>query len=616
MTRNAIVYGVTEVTLKRNLLLRSRFVKNALPILVASSFLASFGLDLACAAVPQPAAVAQANEAGLSNSTPWWKHALIYEIYPRSFQDSNGDGVGDLNGITERLGYLQSLGVDAIWLAPIYPSPQVDFGYDISDYENIDPQYGTLADFDQLVAEAKKHNIRIIMDMVMNHTSDQHAWFKESESSRTNPKRDWYVWRDPKGYTADGKPIPPNNWISDFGGSAWQWDPKTKQFYYHEFYKQQPDLNWRNPEVEKAMFNVVRFWLDRGVAGFRLDAVPSLFEDPKLRDEPYTGGYDAFGDRAVSDVYTNNLPEVHDVMRRLRDVVNSYPGDRVLIGETYLPSIADLDKWYGGAKHNELQLPMDMQVGFINKMDVSLFRTRIEQAENDINGNQPLFVFDNHDNPRSWNRYGDGVHNAAIARVIASLLFTSRATAMMYYGQEIGMVTTPPKRKADVRDPIGIRGWPKEKGRDGERTPMQWDDGKDAGFSTATVTWLPIAPDYKTVNVKTEQSEPHSLLHWYEKLIALRRDNPTLRDGEQVMINKDNTSVLSYARKGVDGSPTVVVALNFTAAPQTITLDTQSAGVSASIVKTILTDAPSLEHAGSLRRMILPPFASWIGSVE
>ena len=565
----------------------------------------------------QPVAMAAHTSSPVhANDGPWWKHALIYEIYPRSFQDSNGDGIGDLNGIAQRLGYLQSLGVNAIWIAPIYPSPQVDFGYDISDYENIDPQYGTLADFDKLVAEAKEHHIRVIMDMVMNHTSDKHPWFIESESSRTNPKRDWYIWRDPKGYTADGKPIPPNNWISDFGGSAWQWDPKTKQFYYHEFYKQQPDLNWRNPEVEKAMFGVIRFWLDRGVAGFRLDAVPALFEDPELRDEPYTGGTDAYGDKEVSNIYTNNLPEVHDVMRRLRALVDQYPGDRVLIGETYLQNVQDLDEWYGGAKHNELQLPMDMQVGFINKMDAPLFRERINQAETEISGNQPLFVFDNHDNPRSWNRYGDGVHDAAIARVIATTLLTSRATALMYYGQEIGMVTTTPTRKQDVRDPIGIRGWPKEKGRDGERTPMQWSNTKNAGFSTAAKTWLPVAPDYPTVNVQTEQGEPKSLLHWYESLIEMRRDNPTLRDGEQVMINNDNPSVLSYVRKGVGGNPAVVVALNFTASPQTISLDTRSAGISGSIVKTVLTDVPSLEHTNSLHNITLPPYASWIGSVE
>ncbi len=546
-----------------------------------------------------------------TSSDPWWKHAVIYEAYPRSFQDSNGDGVGDLKGITERLDYLHSLGINAIWLSPIYPSPQVDFGYDISDYENVDPQYGNLADFDQLVAEAKKRNIRIIMDMVMNHTSDKHPWFIESKSSRNNPKRDWYIWRDGKG-----PGIPPNNWQSAFGHSAWKYDPTTKQWYYHKFYAQQPDLNWRNPKVEKAMFDAVRFWLDRGVAGFRLDAIPTLFEDPEFRDEKETGGVNAFGDPNIDGSYTENLPEVHDVMRSLRKLVASYPGDRVLIGETYLPNIQELDKWYGGASHNELNLPMDMQIGFINKLDAGLFRQRIEDVETKIHGNQPLIVFDNHDNPRSWDRYGDGVHDAAIARVIATILFTTRATAMMYYGQEIGMVTTPPKRKEDVKDPVGLVGWPKEKGRDGERTPMQWDTSKNAGFSTADETWLPVAPNYKTVNVQVETPVPDSLLNWYKQLIEMRATNPALREGSLTMLDRTNPNVLSYVRKGSAGSPSVVVALNFTAQPQTISLNLAGTGVTGTNVKTLLTDDASLQSTTSLTGITLPPFASWIASVQ
>jgi alpha-glucosidase len=556
-------------------------------------------------------AIASAPHQAPGAAEPWWKHALIYEIYPRSFQDSNGDGVGDLKGITQRLDYLQTLGVDAIWLSPIYPSPQVDFGYDISDYENVDPQYGTLADFDELVAEAKKHNIRIIMDMVMNHTSDKHPWFIESKSSRTNPKRDWYVWRDGKG-----PGIPPNNWQSEFGHSAWQFDPTTNQWYYHKFYIQQPDLNWRNPAVEKAMFDAVRFWLDRGVAGFRLDAIPTLFEDPQLRDAKETSGTNAYGDPNLDNTYTDNLPEVHDVMRRLRTVVASYPGDRVLIGETYLPNIQELDKWYGGASHNELNLPMDMQIGFTNKLDAGLFRERIEDVETKVHGNQPLVVFDNHDNARSWNRYGDGVHDAAIARVVATMLFTTRATAMMYYGEEIGMVTTTPSRKEDVKDPIGIIGWPKEKGRDGERTPMQWDTSLNAGFSTAATTWLPVAPDYKTVNVEVEGREPSSLLNWYKKLIELRRTDPALRDGALTMLDSTNPNVLSYLRKGPAGAASVVVSLNFTAQPQTVSLDLAAAGVTANNVKTLMTDDSSLQSATSLTHIVLPPFASWVASVQ
>ena len=444
---------------------------------------------------PPPTAAELKGAATPSTDTTWWKHAVIYEIYPRSFQDSNGDGVGDLNGITERLDYLKDLGIDAIWISPMYPSPQVDFGYDISDYENVDPQYGTLADFDHLVAEAKKRNIRVVLDMVLNHTSDKHKWFIESESSRINPKADWYVWNNgqlasapdvtayEKRFAHDGM-VPPNNWISGFGGSAWEWVPARKQFYYHEFYKQQPDLNWRNPAVETAMFGAMQFWLDRGVAGYRLDAIPTLFEDPKLRNEPETGGINAQGDPSVSDQYTNNLPEVHDVIRRMRVMVNKYAGERVLIGETYLPNTAELNTWYGGQAHNELQLPMDMIVSFHgdhDKLDADRFRKRITEVETEINGSQPLLVFDNHDNVRSWDRYGDGQHDEKIAKILAALLLTSRSTALMYYGEELGMPTTTPTRREDVKDPIGITGWPKEKGRDGERTPMQWNAATPAG---------------------------------------------------------------------------------------------------------------------------------------
>jgi alpha-glucosidase len=540
---------------------------------------------------------------------PWWKHALIYEIYPRSFQDSNGDGIGDLNGITQRLDYLKTLGVDAIWLSPIYPSPQVDFGYDVSNYEAIDPQYGTMADFDRRVSEAKKRKIGIVMDMVVNHTSDKHPWFMESESSKTNPKRDWYIWRDGKG-----PGVPPNNWQSTFGHSAWKYDPKTSQWYYHRFYAEQPDLNWRNPAVERAVFGAFKFWLNKGVAGFRLDAVPTLFEDEQLQDEKVLPGTNAYGDPDLDDSLTNNLPEVHQVMRDLRKVSNGYPGNRVLIGETYLPDIAELRKWYG-ADHDELQLPMDMQVGFLNKLDAAGFRTRIDQAEHDIDSDQPLFVFDNHDNPRSWNRYGDGKHNLDIARVIATLLLGTRSTAMMYYGEELGMTTTTPTRVEDVKDPIGKIGWPKEKGRDGERTPMQWDGSPNAGFTTAAATpWLPVPPSYKTVNVALESREDDSLLAWYQRLIQLRRANPALHDGTLTMLNVNDNNVLSWLRKGPDGQA-VVVACNFTAQSQTVAFDLSSQGVSGQKLTTLL-QTPGGAEPDSLASIKLPPYGVYIGQIQ
>jgi alpha-glucosidase len=599
--------------------LRSLSIALVLPVLLSiathAQITAPTATELAAAAQP-------------SADQTWWKHAVIYEIYPRSFQDSNNDGIGDLNGIAHRLDYLQHLGVDAIWIAPMYPSPQVDFGYDISNYESVDPQYGTLADFDRLVAAAKTHHIRIILDMVLNHTADKHPWFEASRSSRTDPKHDWYVWNDGKPGTGKnshmgphGSVVPPNNWISGFGGSAWEWDPHVQQFYYHRFYKQQPDLNWRNPAVQKAMFAAMQFWLDRGVAGFRLDAITALFEDPQLRDETSDGTINAQGDPNLSGDYTDNLPQVHDVIRDMRKMVAKYPtepfpGSRVLIGETYLPNTAKLDHWYGGAAHNELQLPMDMIVGMHNKLDAPYFRRVIEEVETEVHGSQPLLVFDNHDNVRSWDRYGDGVHNKQIAKLIATLLFTSRATALMYYGEELGMPTTTPTRVEDVKDPIGITGWPREKGRDGERTPMQWSSAPQAGFSTDPKTWLPIPPNYKTLNVQTEQADPTSLLSLNEKLIALRRELPALRDGGMVMLDKSNPSVVSYLRTAPAGAKPVVVALNMSAQPQTISLDLAPAGVKGTRLHVIASDDALAPRDIDAKNFTLPAFGSMVATVN
>jgi len=579
-----------------------------------------------CAAPPAGAASAAAPAAQTEHSARtaiaaadrgqrWWRHALIYEIYPRSFQDSNGDGIGDLNGIARRLDYLEGLGVDAIWIAPIYPSPQVDFGYDISDYDAVDPLYGTLADFDRLLAAARAHHIRIILDMVLNHTSDQHPWFLDAERSRDAAHHDFYVWNDGKP-GANGGRTPPNNWVSLFGGSAWQFVPAVGQFYYHRFYRQQPDLNWRNPAVERAMFSAMRFWLDRGVAGFRLDAITELFEDAQLRDAPVLGGTNAQGDPNLSDIYTKNLPEVHDVMRRLRAMMDAYPDNRVLIGETYVPTTRDLDAWYGGAQHNELQLPMDTLLGLGNKLDADTFRQRLIEAQTQLHGSQPLYVFDNHDNRRSWDRYGDGVHDAAIARIIAVLLLTTRAAALIYQGEEIGQTTATATRVEDVRDPLGITGWPKEKGRDGERTPMQWDASNgQAGFSANTHTWLPVTGNYRTVNVATESADPDSLLNWYRRLIALRRSNPALHDGRTVMLDRANASVLSYARVAAAGS-TTIVALNMSAQPQTVSLGLQAEGLRGSHLTTLLASPSSVAEPAADRPLVLPAFAAWVAELR
>ena len=566
------------------------------------------GMLAVCAILATAASLSAQAAAPAKTSDAWWKHAVIYEIYPRSFADTNEDGAGDLNGITKHLDYLAGLGVDAIWISPFYPSPQVDFGYDISDYRGIDPQYGTMADFDRLVGEAKKRNIRVITDLVLNHTSDRHPWFVESRSSRTNPKADWYMWHDA---AANGGP--PNNWISLFGHSAWQREPQRQQYYYHEFYKQQPDLNWNNRAVRDAMYDMIRFWMKRGVAGFRLDAITNLFEDPQFRDEPLLPGTNAYGDPIVNQQYTNNLPKVHEVLRELRQLTNEFP-DRVLIGETYLPNIQELARMYG-AKNDELQLPMDTQMGFLNRRSADDFRQKLRDAETGLGGNMPLLVFDNHDNQRSWNRYGDGAHDAAIARLIATLLLTPRATALLYYGQELGMENNDPKRKEDVRDPIGITGWPKDKGRDGERTPMQWEAGPNAGFSTTAQTWLPVAPGYKTRNVSAESGDPDSLLNYYKALIRLRRENRALRDGDFVLVNEADHNVLSYLRRASDGTA-VLVALNFSPKPQTVNFTLESQGLHGKRASTLLSSFGKAGQSVDLNGVALPAYGSWVGQIR
>jgi alpha-glucosidase len=455
----------------------------------------------------------------------------------------------------------------------------------------------------------------VLLDMVLNHTSDRHPWFVEAAGSRTASHHDFYVWNEGKRGTG-GKPLPPNNWVSLFGGSAWQYVPAVDQFYYHKFYRQQPDLNWRNPKVEQAMFGAMRFWLDRGVTGFRLDAITTLFEDPQLRDEPALAGTNAQGDPNLKNIYTDNLPEVHDVIRRMRAMIDGYPGERLLVGETYVPQTADLDAWYGSAKHNELQLPMDTLVGFGNKLDAVSFRQRLLEAETELHGSQPLLVFDNHDNIRSWDRFGDGADNDRIARIIAALLLTSHGAALIYQGEEIGQRTVTPTRVEDVRDPIGITGWPKEKGRDGERTPMQWDTSNaQAGFSANPRTWLPVPAAYRTVNVQTESADPESLLNWHKRLIALRRSSAALRSGRTVMLDPTDASVLTYARVAPSGD-TIVVSLNMSPQPQTIALGARAAGLKGERCRTLLSSPSGLEGRGAEERIALPPFGAWIAALE
>jgi alpha-glucosidase len=548
-------------------------------------------------------------EPNQTDGPEWWRHAVIYEIYPRSFQDSDGDGIGDIKGIASRLDYLHDLGIDAIWITPMYPSPGVDYGYDISDYTAIDPAYGTMADFDNLVAEAKKRNIRVIMDYVINHTSDQNPWFLASRSSRDNPKRNWYVWHDGKGETATDKGVPPNNWQSWFGGSAWQWDDKTRQYYYHYFYVQQPDLNWNNPEVRGAMYGVLDFWMKRGVAGFRIDAVSRLFEDPQMRDDPYLPGRNAYGDRNIQHKYTDDLPEVHDVLKEVRKVVDKYPGDPVLITEADEPNVQALAKMYGNG--DECQLPMDFQIADVNALDASRFRELFNEIENNSAHGQPEYFFSNHDQPRQWDRYGDnGPHNDQIAKLMAVLELATRGTPQMYYGEELGMRTTDPARIEDVHDPIGKRGWPKEKGRDGERTPMQWDAASGAGFTTNAKPWLPIPPSSTTYNVETESKDPNSIYNVYKRLLALRKTNPILRDGIQESIDNDDPNVFAFLRRTSDGA--VLVALNMSAHPHTVAFPL-TVGKQ---LKPLLTTPTQSTETIPLDHVTLAPFATVVAVVE
>ncbi|WP_240320741.1 glycoside hydrolase family 13 protein [Sphingomonas crusticola] len=524
---------------------------NAARLMATAMLSAASAVPLAAAPVAMPAnAAAGAND--------WWKKAVIYELYPRSFADSNNDGIGDIKGITGRLDYLADLGIDAIWMTPMFPSPQADFGYDVADYNGVDPQFGTVADVDALIAKGKDRGVKLILDFVINHSSDQHSWFRQSRASRDNPYRDFYVWRDPK---PDGSP--PNNWTSLFGGSAWDKDPKTGQYYYHFFYPQQPDLNWRNPKVEKAMFDAAEWWLKRGVYGYRLDAVGTMFERADLKDNPPAPGTDAFGLPEQNRINNTEQPEMHIALQRLRQqVIDRYPG-RVLIGETYVATAPELTRFYG-AHNDELQMPMFLSLIGVQPITAGALRPRIEAVENNPVGGWPTFALNNHDQRRAPSRYTlpPGTSSDDMAKITGAMLLTLRGTPILYYGEELGMVNNDPQRVEDVQDIIGKKGWPKEKGRDGERTPMQWDASTNAGFNKGARPWLPVAPDFTTRNVAVEKDDPASVLSLYRTLIAERRINPALA-GDMAMVDRANPDVLSYVRSG--GGKRVLTLLNFSA---------------------------------------------------
>ncbi len=490
----------------------------------------------------------------------WWKHGIVYQIYPRSFQDSNGDGIGDLKGICERLDYLVWLGVHAIWISPIYPSPMADFGYDVADYCDVDPLFGDLADFDHLIAEAHRKGLKVILDFVPNHTSDRHPWFRESRSSRQSPKRDWYIWRDRK---PDG--APPNNWISNFGGPAWTFDEATGQSYYHAFLSEQPDLNWRSPQVREAMHEALRFWLRRGVDGFRVDVIWHLMKDAEFRDNPPNPGYQPGRPEIerLLQVYSTDQPDVHDIIAGMRRVIDEFK-DRVLIGEIYLP-VERLVAYYG-ADLSGAHLPFNFQLiqTAWNAREIAMLVREYEEAL--PKGGWPNWVLGNHDQPRIAARVG-----VAQARVAAMLLLTLRGTPTMYYGDEIGLarVEIPPER---VQDP-----WEKNEpglglGRDPERTPMQWDGSPKAGF-TAGEPWLPFNAVHETCNVENLARDPGSILTLYRRLIALRRTSRALSIGSFHPVETEG-QVFSYERR--EGAERLMVALNLGHEARTIALPTDA----------------------------------------
>ena len=512
----------------------------------------------------------------------WWQRGIIYQVYPRSFMDSNGDGVGDLRGLISRLDYLRGLGVDAVWLSPIFPSPMKDFGYDVSDYTGIHPLFGTLEDFDLLIREAHAQKIKLVLDFVPNHTSDQHPWFIESRSSRDNPKRDWYIWRDPA--LGGG---PPNNWLSNFGGSAWEYDPKTEQYYYHAFLREQPDLNWRNSQVIEAMLNVLRFWLERGVDGFRVDVLWHLIKDEQFRDNPVNPDWREGADpyQRLLELHTTDQAEVHAVVTRMRRLVDQYQ-DRVLIGEIYLP-VERLVQYYG-VNLSGVHVPFNFQL-LLAKWHARDIARIISQYEAALpKGGWPNWVLGNHDRPRIVSRVG-----SKQARVAAMLLLTLRGTPTLYYGDEIGMhdVEIPPEK---VQDPFEKNVPGRGLGRDPQRTPMQWSAAKNAGF-TAGKPWLPIAEDYAQINVEAERDDPFSILSLYMQLINVRRGEPALEVGELERIDTAG-DLLTYIRR--DGESAFLVALNFGSEPQVIDISAKAGGGR-------ITLSTGLDRAGESVRGIL-----------
>ncbi|WNO52562.1 alpha-amylase family glycosyl hydrolase [Stakelama saccharophila] len=501
----------------------------------------------------------------------WWERGVIYQIYPRSFQDSDGDGIGDLRGIERRLDYIAALGVDAIWLSPIFPSPMADFGYDITDHCDVAPVFGDLAAFDRLLCAAHARGLKLLLDFVPNHSSDRHPWFIESRKSRASPKRDWYIWRDP---APDGGP--PNNWTSDMGGSAWEFDAATGQYYLHAFLKEQPDLNWRNPDVRSAMIDVLRFWLDRGVDGFRIDVLWHMVKAEGLPDNPVNPHYrpDMGEKYKVLQHHSTNQPDVHEIAAEFRSLADSY-GERLLVGEIFLPLDA-LMEYYGTPDAPGVHLPFNFQLLDASWDAASLAPTIAAYEAALPPGCWPNWVMGSHDAPRIADRLG-----ADQARVAAMLLLTLRGTPTLYQGDELGIgrVAIPPDR---VRDPQDLRQPGLGLGRDRARTPMAWDGSPHAGFSDFE-PWLPLHEDWTVRNVANQAGDPNSMLSLYRTLLALRRASPALRIGEYAALPADS-GTLCYQRR--HGDERLLIALNLTGEPRRLILPDDS-GAAELLVSTL-----------------------------
>ena len=582
----------------------------------------------------------------MQTNLKWWQTAVFYQIYPRSFADGNGDGIGDFKGMTEKLDYLSSLRIDAIWLSPHFPSPNWDCGYDVSDYTNVAPEYGTLDDFKAFLDGAHKRGIRLILDLVLNHTSDEHPWFLESKSSRDNPKADWYVWRDCPAPGADGLRTPPNNWQSCFDGDAWTYVPERDQFYYHYFMKQQPDLNWHNPEVKKAMWDAVRFWLDMGVDGFRLDALGTIYEDPDLTPHRVPMNLSQLrraGELAKTveektrvqqywiEMFKNQWggPGLHDLMKELRTILDEYDGDRMLVGE-------DDNIDYMGNGDDELNLVFNFPLMRLERITPEHIRTNQEERLARLEAlpfqGWPCNTLGNHDSSRIRTRYGDRHHDAAMARLHAALVLTLKGTPFLYNGEEIGMtdlIITDPSKLRDTMatwyydsavndlqvpaDEAAQRAG--EMSRDKNRTPMQWSNNPNGGFSPPDiVTWLPVNPDYRNgINVRDQDHNPSSLLNYYRHLLRIRGLSPALVGGDYLPVHETSTSYFSFLRKS-EGQ-LVLVILNFSDQPLELDFsDVKEIG--AQKLRLLFSSAERSQTTKSPIGLTISPFEAFIAEVQ